>query len=577
MHTMRSRWMFLSLITLAVTVAVAACGGKAEEPASAPTQPPTAAPTRAATPVPTPQPQPTPTPTPVLPKRGGILRTRIQANPNPWNILQGPITASYPLFQPVLSSLVQFDLESQRMAGDLAESWQVSADGKQLTFRIRQGVRWHDGTPMKAADIKFNLDAVFFRTLGFQSHLQGFLTAVAAVETPDDVTLRITLKTASNSFFRNLAHAMMLNYAPHVSQDELKAGKVVGTNAFAWARWEKDRKIEERAYPGYFVRGADGRTLPYLDGIDFFVITDTTAHLAAFRTGQLDAFDHVNASALAGQIEIIRKDIPNLIAGGEVGGWRMLLLKNRPPFNDIRLRKAIQLGIDRVAFTEAGIQGAGVPAGMAAGPPQDSGGLWAPSLKDQQRLPGIGSDTKRQDIAEAERLLAAAGFTASSPLRVNMYVTSSGTRPDEAAAATTLLNRVKGLQIEVKPEETAVHDRRLVIPGGEFDLIYRAFGQAVDDPSHTIGLFWISGASRNYGEWADAQVDQWYNEQETTQDAAQRSRLVQLINERLYDQAYNTVLAWSLNPWVKRGDVKGLSLGGAFDNRGRFDKAWFDR
>jgi peptide/nickel transport system substrate-binding protein len=511
-------------------------------------------------------------------KRGRILRTRIEFAPSSgphWDILRGPINSAYPIFQPVLSSLVQLNMENGQIDPDLAESWTFSADGKQITFNIRQGVTWHDGTPLKAADLKSNFDVMILGTLGYTSHFKALLGAADSSEAPDDATLRINLKQPSNSMFRTMTHGVMLNYAPHVPRADVEKGKVIGTNAYTWSS-NSATKIEERKYAKYWAKGVDGQPLPYLDGIDWNVILDTALHLAAFRTGQIDAFDHINATALVGQIDTIKRDIPNLVTGVSSDSWRMILIKNKAPFTNIAVRRALQIGLDREAFAASALRGSAIPAGYVASP-KGYGGSWGPTLADQQKLLGLNPATRKDAIAEAERLLTSAGFTASSPLKVTMVVVSGGVFADEAVAAASLLNQVKGLQIDVKSEESAVHNRRLVVPGGDFELLYRPFAQAIDDLSQTVGLFWISTGSRNYGEWKDAEVDAWYAEQESTTNAARRTELVNQIQQKLWDQAYNIVLAWASTPWVLKPELKGVFLGGSFSNRGRYDKAWLDR
>ena len=583
-------WLLVSLV-LALGLVVTACGGDDEEPA--PTRPPapTAAPTTAATSAPTATrpaatavPAPTATPVPPTPtpapqfKRGGILKSRIEFTPSSaphWNLLQGPINAAYPLYQPVLSTLVQLNMTNLNIDPDLAQSWTIGADGKTLTFRIRQGVTWHDGSPLTAADIKYNWDVMIKDSLGFTSHFKALLSAAQNTRVVDASTFEITLKQPRNSFFRTMTHAVMFNYSPRVSVQELQAGKIVGTNAYRWAGLEKDRKVELRAYPGYWERGADGRPLPYFDGIDWFVITDSTAHIAAFRTGQIDAFDHINATALVGQIDTIKRDIPGLVSGAGYDSWRMLLLKNRGALVNPSVRKAIQIGLDRGSFVQAGMGGAGLPSGYAS-TPGDVLGNWAPTMAEQQRLPGMNPATKQQDIAEAERLLSTAGFTAASPLKITMYVVSGGVFATEAEAAATLLNRIRGLSLAVATEPSAVHNQRLIL-GGDFDIIYRPFAQAIDDPSQTIGLFWTTGASRNYGGWSDAQIDAMYTEQESTTDEARRKRIVADLQTRLYDSAYYVVLAWAATPWIRKPEMRNMPLGGSFVNRGRYDKTWIDK
>lgn len=573
-----------ALGVLIIALIAAACGGgatatpppTASQPAAAATKAPQGTPTPQATSAPTPVPRPTaaPTPTPVPIKRGGVMASSILAEPPPWNILQGPITNSFPLFQPVLSSLVQFDMVNRKIVGDLAQSWDVSSDGTKITFHLRDGVTWHDGTALKASDVKFNLDAVFFATLGFSSHLKGFFNVAKSVEASDDRTVVITLTQPSNSFFSHLTHGMMVNYPPQVSQDDLKTGKVIGTNAFTWSKYEKGVKLEERAYPKYWDKGLDGGPLPYLDGIDWFVISDTATSVAAFRTGKVDLFDPLNGTALTGHIDELKSAIPGLITATDLSSWRMILINSKPPLDNVNLRKAIQIGIDRTEFVTVGLQGLGVPAGFVM-KPGDSGGLWGSTLAQQKTLPGLNADNHAQDIATAAQLLKQAGYDDKNPVKLTMNVLSISGFSQEATVIATELNKIKGFQITIEPESVASEAQRLVV-GGNFQIIYRAFAIAVDDPADTIGTFWTSNAPRNYPQWIDDTVDKLYNEQETTSDAAKRRATVQQLEARIYDQAYNVVAGWGASPWAINPKTKNVFRAGPFTNTGRYDKTWLD-
>ncbi len=572
MRMLRSRWMAIVPVVMAASLIVAACGGG--DPTSTPRSP-TAIPTATSAPQATPTPAPTPTPEVTI-KRGGILKTRIGINPNPWNTLEGPISASYPLFEPVMSSLIQFDLATNEIKGDLAESWTIGGDGLTIVFNLRQGVVWHDGKPFTAEDAKFNLDTVFFESQGFKSHLKTFFSAVDTVEVVDNATIKLTLSRPSNSMFATFTHAMMLNYAPQVSAEELAKGNVVGTNAFEWTSFKRDNKVEQRANPNFYVNGEDGQPLPYLDGIDFFLIIESALHIAAFRTGEIDAFDHIDATALTSVLNGIKGDVPGLITGATATSWRMILIKNKPPFDDIRVRKAMQIGIDRQEFVDAAFQGNGFPSGLAI-TPKGAGGVWGLSQEEEKRFPGLNQATHDADAAEAERLLKEAGFDKDNPLKANVDVISFGAFADEAVVAVTLLNEIPGFALDLNVEDTGTQAQRLVVPGGKFDLIYRPFGSALDDPVHTFGLFWISTGSRNYGEFSNPEIDALFDEQETTTDPARRRAAILEMMELAYDQATYVILGWASTPWILRPDVKGLILGSSFSNRGRYDTTWLDR
>jgi len=478
-----------------------------------------------------------------------------------------------------LSTLIQTNFPGSDAIGDLAESWSVGTGGTELIFRLVKGVTWHDRAPLTASDIKFNLDRVFFGTGGFVSYLRGSFGAAQAVEVIDSTTLKIILKQPSNSFLGNMVNPRFVNYAPHVPDAELERGKVVGTGAFVWEKWEPGVSITQTRNPNFSRQSPQGEAIPFLNAVRFFIIPDSSTHLAAFRTGQLDTYDPLDAANLIGKVETLKSTVQGLQTGLlPPTGWRTLMLKNETglPFTDVNVRRALQYGADRQKFIDAAFQGLGFASGLANTSPE-MGGKWAPPLAEQLRLPGMDPNRHTQDLAAARELLAKAGFGPQNKLKAEIAVINVGVFPTEAVVVVDLY-RDLNVDLSIKAEETAIHNRRRQVGlKGNFQTLYLGNAFAIDDPSNTVGTFWTSDGPRNFSGWSDPSVDQWYQEQESAIDPARRAKLVADILLRIYDQAYDIILGWNTNPWVLRANVKNYTVPHSFANGWRYEAVWIDR
>ncbi len=575
--------MFMSLRARTIVSAVVALGllatacGGGGEPKGEPAAPRDAVATPSVRPTPTPTSAPPSTPTPPV-KRGGTLRLHLGIDPTPWNILRGPTSPSIVLPLPVLNTLVQTDFPGNTIVSDLAERWTVREDGKEIVFNLARGVAWHDGRPLVAGDIKFNLDRVFFGAGGFSSFLRGFYVAAQSVDVVSDSTLRITLRQPSNSLLANMTHPVLATFAPHVADEELERGKLIGTGPFVMQEWRSGVSITMGRNPSYFRKDQAGGALPYLDGLQFFIIPDPAANLAAFRTGRIDVFDNFFSTSLIGQIQGLRESIPGLESGLLAPTlWRTLHLKNEPglPFANPNVRRALQFGLDRQRFVDAAWQGIGYASGLAMTSPEMGGG-WAPPLGEQKQLPGNDPAKAAQDQAAARDLLAKAGYGPENRLKFEVAVLTTVGLPNEMTALAEVY-RPLNVEISIKTEDVPAQARRLQAGAGNFEALYRPYAFAVDDPSNTIGRNWLRAGPNNYSGWSDPQVEQWYQEQDATPDPARRAKLVKDILLRLYDQALDIVVAWNTNPWVKRPDVRNYTPPPPFSNGWRYEKVWIDR
>lgn len=266
----------------------------------------------------------------------------------------------------------------------LAESWTVSENGRVYDFKLREGVRFHDGTSFDAGDVVFTLNRA--RAPGSTNAQRPIFELIERVDAAGPYAVRVTLKEALGAFPTYLGWGDAVIVAPESAATN--AGNPVGTGPFKFQRWRKGASVT-------LVRNGDywGEP-PALDLINFIFIPDPTAAFAALMAGDVDGFPNYPAAENLGLIE--RDDRFKIVTGTGEGEMLLAINNGKPPFDDIRVRRALNHAIDKRAVIDAGLFGYGEPIGSHF-PPHN------PAYED---LTGL----YPYDPEEARRLLADAGY-----------------------------------------------------------------------------------------------------------------------------------------------------------------------
>ncbi len=301
-------------------------------------------------------------------KRGGTM-TRASAWDPP--VIDPRLTQSVGTFQfagLTSNRLVRYAFSDEAanaadlsLKGDLAESWQSSPDFRVWTFKVRQGVKWQNvppvnGRELNAADIKYCYEQYAkegVQTFTFQE--------IEAMETPDKHTLRVHLKTPNVFFPQNLAEPIAIIFAREVlEQDGDLKKRLIGTGPYILKEHTRKVRIVLQRNPDYWDNGR-----PYVDEYVILSTPDGATRLAAFRTGQADFIWVASPS----EVDVVRKTNPQTVVQAyhnTLAPFGLALAQDRPPFNDVRVRRAISMAIDRqkmvdTVFEGHGILGWGVP------------------------------------------------------------------------------------------------------------------------------------------------------------------------------------------------------------------------
>ena len=478
------------------------------------------------------------------PRRGGVLLAAIAADAPSLAPHQEQTFATIELVAPLYSLLIQIDpLHYPKIIGDLATEWKIAPDGLTYTFKIRQGVRFHDGSALTAADIKASYEKIVFPPSGVRSIRKNAYTAVASIEAPDPDTVVFKLKFPSASLLANLASPWNVIYPKKYLEKDPNYFKtnVVGSGPFKFKSYTRGSTFEGERNPDYFVKDR-----PYLDGYKFFISPETSVRAAALRSGRA----WIEFRTMPGaEVEAIRKQLGDKIVVQDApatGLFGIALNQTVKPFNDVRVRKALTLAFDRYTASRVLYPIASL---------RDVGGLmrpgteWAMSDAELQKLPGFGRDMEK-NRAEAKRLLAEAGY----PNGFKVILKNRNVRVPYIDFGVFAIQewRKIGVEAEHRPLETAAWfaDGR---DTGSFELIISGTFNYMDDPDLFLERY-TTKDSNNWGRFSDPGIDDLFARQTRVLDPSERKRLVNEIEKIVLENAYYISGLWwarSVVHWAK--------------------------
>jgi peptide/nickel transport system substrate-binding protein len=295
--------------------------------------------------------------------RGTTLTYSYPQEPPNWNYWETGLTAvSAPLLRNVLETLVKLEADGSP-SPLLAESWDVSADGLTVTFNLRQGVTFHDGSDLTSADVVYSMNKNAESAVSTASVAYAPVTGIEAV---DDYTVAVTLENPSQSFLSRMADRSGIVVPENYFEDNDAGTTVIGSGPYTFGEYRIDQDLTLHRFDGYWGE------LPYFETVVQRFIPDETAALNALLAGELDMVASVIGEGMD-RVSSIADD-PNftldLIPGTEVSYWA--LNTNVEAFQDIRVRQAIQHGHNRQSHIDAATAGTAiasctmaVPAGVA--------------------------------------------------------------------------------------------------------------------------------------------------------------------------------------------------------------------
>ncbi|QBF34215.1 ABC transporter substrate-binding protein [Thalassococcus sp. S3] len=423
------------------------------------------------------------------------------------------------LYSNVFEGLTRFMADGSVVPG-LAESWEISDDGTVYTFKLREGVTFHDGSAMDGEDVKFSLDRARAEdSVNAQKPLFEGITDVTVV---DPLTVQVTLAEPNGNFLFNMAWGDAVIVAPE-SIEGIKQTPV-GTGAFTFAEWVQGDRIDLTRNADYWGEA------PALENVTFKFISDPTAAFAAVMAEDVDVFTGFPAPENLPQFEA---DPRFQVLVGSTEGETILSTNNKqPPFDNLKVRQALAHAIDRQAIIDGAMFGYGTPIGTHFAPHN-------PAYVD---LTGQSA----YDPDKARALLAEAGFADGFETTLHLPPPSYARRGGEIIAAQ--LAEV-GIRAQITNVEWAQW-LETVFRGKDFGLTIVSHTEPMD-----IGIY---ARPDYYFQYDNPEFQDLMTTLNGTTDPEERTALMQQAQTIIADDYVNGYLFQLANPVVAKAGVQGL-------------------
>lgn len=403
----------------------------------------------------------------------------------------------------------------------LAESWTTSPDGKTWTFKLRRGVKFHSGRELVADDVKFTYDRVMDANIG--SGGRGYFLAIDGIEIPDKYTVRIHTKQPSASLLAALAG----NWSAIVPRDEYeKRGDLrrtaIGTGPFILQEWVPQSHLKARKNPDYWDKGK-----PYIDAVEIKIIPDEASIVAQLRTGNIHhALLEDNKNYL-----LVKDDKRlNAMRSPRLGFDCLIMNLGRKPFDDIRVRQAISLAVDRNEVLQVAASG----LGQVTGPLTPAMKPWALPIEAFK-------EWYMPNPERAKKLLAEAG----SPNGFKTTLKAIPTFPTMVAGSQVIAAQLKriGVDVQIIQEEYGVWIKNIIKPNFNFDMTMNLTNGEPDPDSLLYRR--VSSVERQWTNGGDPEVDALLDQGRVSLDHAKRKEIYDKAQRLLVEKA---LMIWTFSP-----------------------------
>lgn len=494
-----------------------------------------------------------------------------------WNVYSAGGQWSTISSQNVTNNLTFLDAtDGNTIHPDLAGSWGFSADGRELTYNLEQGVKWHDGTPFTANDVVFSIDRAK-NPIDPKSGLHtSRMRIVDTFEAVDDHTVRIRLSAPSAPFATLMSIPSMQIYPAHIPDMDAWQDNPIGTGPFKFVEFIQDRSKEVVRNDSYFKKDAAGNALPYLDAAIHQQIGDRALTLAAFRSGQLDCLCGYTSDITAPEKDPVARSLPDAKFGVAIMTVNYLGFNQRAPFDNVKIRQAIHIGLNRMTLTQAYRLGQGLypPTYFV---PDSFGGRFSLSTEEWLNTPGFRVKNGEKDPADIEMARALFAEAGVNPADLTLVLlTSSGTLQDLGELLTTVVGE---LGVKVKPVFSRGVQRNEELMSGAFDLFNQPGPNAFEDPQDVIIPSTVTGGPLNWGKWSLPRVDQLSEDQQRELDPAKRVQLVRDLQRELLEQAIYVPGNHMAPIFASHGYVENYALNRAFNatSAHKLEQVWFSK
>jgi peptide/nickel transport system substrate-binding protein len=483
---------------------------------------------------------------------GGTVTRALTSEPSSLDP-HGPAGSGQNVILPFLFDTLVYRDTDNSYKPYLAQSWEFSADGKAVTFKLRTDVKFHDGTPMDAAAVVFSFQR--FMEKGMSNPSATGLADIAKVEAVDPQTVRFTLKEPSSIFLGTISmpYAGILSPTAVKTEGDEFGQKPVGTGAFKLEKWEPGVAVTLVRNPDYKwgPPAVENKAAPHIERAVFKVIPDASTQLAALQTGDVDMI-FVNQP---GQVQTLKADKNMQVIETTLNSLVYLGFNcKQAPFDDVRVRQALSHAVNKDEILQTALGGVGKTAFAPLAP----------------TLPGYDASLKQSELgydpAKAKALLTAAGFTAGSDgtwTRDGQKLAATlvtSTRAPNDAIATVLQSELKAIGVPMDIKLLDSQAAMTAMTKGQYDLmLWRYDWNDADVLNVYLGTSRIGQTNRNF--YSNPAVDKLLAQATSEMDATKRTALYVEAQKAILNDAPWQPLYVPVDNMAIRTRVQNLVLG----------------
>ena len=504
-----------------------------------------------------------------MPKYGGILKTRISADPYDYDsslsgkaIGGGNINDGF-----AYEGLLQFKhgpgvgYSEIIIEPLLAERWEVSPDASTYTFHLRKGIKWADQPPVNgreftSADVKFSFEYTGrqgqFKQLRKDKKIakgqyEWMFSGLDKIETPDPYTVVVSFKEPFAPFINYVAAGQNHMFAHEIfDQDGNFSDQIVGTGPFYLDLEDSQRgsRFKWKKNAGYW-----DEAKPYLDGVDWLLVADESAAFAAFQTKQLDNLLDIRSGRTAKEIQGNNPDAV-MAEYSPAGGWRLYVNNRKPPLDNQLVREAITLALDRDEFIKLIAEGRGYPT-------IDNNPIGQFSPEEMRAMVPY-------DVEKAKELLAEAGYANGVEIETTFPGKHYGETYVTALELVQSQLRKAGIDLKLVSIQKADWSKRR--KKGDYVLGLQGGGTTIGDVDSWLYPAMHSGLKYNYNGVNDPELDKMLEAQRVEADPVKRRALLREIFELMDENTYAISIASRVvfefwHPYVKNYFPHGWTTG----------------
>ena len=445
--------------------------------------------------------------------------------------------------------------------------WSWSEDGKELTFKLRQGVKWHDGKPFTAADVKCTYDLLLGKA---QDKLRlnprkAWYRNLEQVSTNGNDEATFHLQRPQPAFIALLASGYSPIYPCHVSPRDMRS-KPVGTGPFKFVEFKPNERITVARNPDYWKPGR-----PYLEGIEYTIVPNRSTAILAFIAGKFDLTWPYNVTPAL--LKDIQAQAPQAICEMRTqnGTANLLVNREKPPFDNADLLRAMAFALDRQSFIDILTEGQAKIGGAMLPPPE---GVWGMPPEMLKTIPGYDPDVKK-NRAEARKIMEKLGFGPEKRLPLTVSTRNVASFRDPAVI---LIDQLKEIYIDGQLETIETANWHAKVTRKDYTVAQNNTGSGVDDPDQQFYENYACGSDRNYSGYCNPELDKEFDRQSMEADQEKRKKLVWEIDRKLQEDGARPIIFHSRGATCWQPRVKGLTIMvNSIYNGWRMEDVWLDQ